>query len=267
MGRTTRVIVDNYHSAKIREHNEVKVEAITNAIILKGFSPYIENGTWWVYDNDTHLFIDTGVVATGEKGADGLNGKDGIDGRNGEKGDKGDKGEKGDPFKYSDFTPEQLESLKVKGDKGDKGDAGDSYVISEQDYEAIANIAQEGLKPLIDNKMEYLIITFNGSAFISSGKTLTYSEIKELCLDTTHFVYAQYSNRLYIPQYISNNNIFFESTYIQSDKPTMHRIAINNLNQVSQYNYDIAKESDIPSDTHINNLIDAKLGVIENGSY
>lgn len=34
---------------------------------------------------------------------------------------KGEKGDKGDPFTYSDFTPEQLESLKVKGDKGDRG--------------------------------------------------------------------------------------------------------------------------------------------------
>ena len=31
------------------------------------------------------------------------------------------KGEKGDAFTYEDFTPEQLESLKVKGDKGDIG--------------------------------------------------------------------------------------------------------------------------------------------------
>ena len=29
------------------------------------------------------------------------------------------KGDKGDPFLYDDFTPEQLEALKVKGDKGD----------------------------------------------------------------------------------------------------------------------------------------------------
>lgn len=29
---------------------------------------------------------------------------------------KGDKGDKGDPFVYSDFTPEQLDELKVKGD-------------------------------------------------------------------------------------------------------------------------------------------------------
>ena len=43
----------------------------------------------------------------------------------GEKGDTGSKGDKGDPFVYSDFTPEQLASLKgEKGDKGDKGDTG-----------------------------------------------------------------------------------------------------------------------------------------------
>lgn len=33
----------------------------------------------------------------------------------------GSKGEKGDPFRYEDFTSQQLENLKVKGDKGDKG--------------------------------------------------------------------------------------------------------------------------------------------------
>lgn len=40
----------------------------------------------------------------------------------GDKGDTGSKGDKGDPFIYSDFTPEQLASL--KGEKGDKGDQG-----------------------------------------------------------------------------------------------------------------------------------------------
>lgn len=33
-------------------------------------------------------------------------------------GEKGEQGEKGDPFTYEDFTPEQIESLKVKGDRG-----------------------------------------------------------------------------------------------------------------------------------------------------
>ena len=41
----------------------------------------------------------------------------------GPKGDIGLTGPQGEPFTYADFTPEQLEALKVKGDKGDKGDA------------------------------------------------------------------------------------------------------------------------------------------------
>ena len=41
----------------------------------------------------------------------------------GPKEDIGLTGPQGEPFKYEDFTPEQLEALKVKGDKGDKGDA------------------------------------------------------------------------------------------------------------------------------------------------
>ena len=67
-------------------------------------------------------------------------------------GPKGERGEKGDPFRYEDFTEEQLEALKVKGDtgdtgpqgpegprglrgpqgeKGDKGDKGDKFVFSD----------------------------------------------------------------------------------------------------------------------------------------
>ena len=77
----------------------------------------------------------------GEQGIQGPAGKDGVQGERGEtgpKGDKGDvgpqglkgeqgiqglKGDKGDAFKYSDFTPEQLQTL--KGEKGDKGIPGE----------------------------------------------------------------------------------------------------------------------------------------------
>ena len=39
-----------------------------------------------------------------------------IKGDTGAQGIQGFKGDKGDPFTYDDFTPEQLEALKVKGD-------------------------------------------------------------------------------------------------------------------------------------------------------
>ena len=45
------------------------------------------------------------------------------------KGDKGDRGEQGEAFKYSDFTPEQLQAL--KGEKGDKPQKGVDYWTAE----------------------------------------------------------------------------------------------------------------------------------------
>ena len=49
-----------------------------------------------------------------------------IPGAQGLPGERGPQGTKGDPFRYEDFTPEQLEALKgPKGDPGEKGDPGD----------------------------------------------------------------------------------------------------------------------------------------------
>lgn len=53
----------------------------------------------------------------GKNGIDGLNGEQGLQGIQGIQGPPGPKGE---PFKYSDFTQDQLNAL--KGPKGDKGE-------------------------------------------------------------------------------------------------------------------------------------------------
>lgn len=181
----------------------------------------------------------------GDAGATGATGPAGPQGERGPEGPQGVKGDKGDS---------------IKGDKGDRGPAGENYTITEADYRAIADmVPTEG--------MTYYIVTFTGSAFTHDGAALTFDQLKALCLDTSHFVYAQYSNRLYIPQYISNNNLFFQASYIDSDVPQIHRISINNLNQVSQYNYNLAKTSDVPTDEHINSLINTALGGVENGTY
>lgn len=73
----------------------------------------------------------------GPKGEPGTPGQRGVDGERGPKGEpfkfsdftqeqlnalKGPKGDKGEPFKYSDFTAEQL--LALKGPKGDPGSGG-----------------------------------------------------------------------------------------------------------------------------------------------
>ena len=65
------------------------------------------------------------IVIPGTQGVQGEQGKQGPQGPQGEQGPRGEqglKGDKGDPFRYEDFTPEQLEAL--KGPKGDKGEDG-----------------------------------------------------------------------------------------------------------------------------------------------
>ena len=56
----------------------------------------------------------------GPKGEPGTPGQRGADGERGPQGVQGPPGPKGEPFKYSDFTQEQLNAL--KGPKGDKGE-------------------------------------------------------------------------------------------------------------------------------------------------
>lgn len=56
----------------------------------------------------------------GVKGEPGTPGQRGADGERGLQGPPGPPGPKGDPFKYSDFTQDQLNAL--KGPKGDKGE-------------------------------------------------------------------------------------------------------------------------------------------------
>lgn len=61
----------------------------------------------------------------GPQGPPGEPGKNGIDGINGTQGPPGPPGPKGEPFRYSDFTQEQLNAL-----KGPKGDPGDSSSVT-----------------------------------------------------------------------------------------------------------------------------------------
>lgn len=71
------------------------------------------------------------------------------------------KGEKGEPFKYSDFTPEQLESLRgPQGKTGPKGQKGDSYILTDADK---TEIAQKVKLPTKTSELE------NDSDFVSDA--------------------------------------------------------------------------------------------------
>lgn len=83
----------------------------------------------------------------GKNGVDGVNGergiqgppgppgKDGINGAKGEQGIPGPPGPKGEPFKYSDFTAEQLALLKgPKGEQGPPGPPGTGANVDLSEY-------------------------------------------------------------------------------------------------------------------------------------
>lgn len=107
-----------------------------------------------------------------------------------------------------------------------------------EELEELSNFVdenKESIELLEDNKMEYAILTFNGSAIQLDGEKQNFAAIKELCLDKKHFTYLSYSNRLYIPQYVNDNNVFFEATYIDNEVPYMHRISINSRDLINVY--------------------------------
>ena len=81
---------------------EAAESAADRAEVALTKAPKIQNGTWWVFDASSQAYVDTGVKAQGERG---------IQGERGEPGQPGKPGEKGDPFRYEDFTPEQLDDL------------------------------------------------------------------------------------------------------------------------------------------------------------
>lgn len=95
----------------------LNLKNVQPVIVKKGYSPFVQDGTWWQYDESVKGYIDTGIKAEGKDGADGHDGRD---------------------FRYEDFTSEQLAALKgKKGDKGDPGEKGDQGDIGPQGEQGV----------------------------------------------------------------------------------------------------------------------------------
>ena len=209
--------------------------------------------------------------------------------------DVGLKGDKGDPFTYSDFTAEQLATLKgAKGDKGEPGKDGKSaYQYAQEsgytgtETEFSEKLAQEQLSGTTNNltptqvyeavsagipvKVQYLDSTYGLLSFTAFNIAESFTIIVSQTI-----VYA--NGEYILAELIGNksNSIWsamFTTLAQETDIPT----ALPNPNAITftgavtgSYDGDAAMTVNIPSavtDEHINSLIDTKLGVIENGSY
>lgn len=72
-----------------------KMKDLEAAFMQWPHSPRIENGEWYVYDEETGEYSSTGVPATGPQGATGPRGLQGIQGPAGPQGEPGPQGEQG----------------------------------------------------------------------------------------------------------------------------------------------------------------------------
>ena len=108
-------------------------EQITTATVDVDNNVGIPSATASVVGNTISFDFKNLKGEAGPKGDQGEKGDTGERGPQGEQGIQGSAGPKGDAFKYSDFTEDQLASLKgPKGDKGEKGDTGERGLQGEQ---------------------------------------------------------------------------------------------------------------------------------------
>ena len=261
-----------------------------------GITPHIgENGNWYIGNTDT------GKPSRGEQGVKGDKGDKGADGAPGAKGDKGD------AFTYSDFTAEQLAALKgEKGDTGPQGPTGatgaqgpagangkSAYQYAQEGgytgtEEALAEkLAQE---PLIGTTNELTPTQVREAVSVGIPVKVQYTHSTYGIISFTAFTISESLNMLASNIIIYYNGVYILVElvgYVQSGEwgfmtttlaqKTDIPAALPNPNAITftgavtgSYDGSTAKTVNIPSavtDGHINSLIDAKLGVIENGAY
>lgn len=166
---------------------------------------------------------------------------------------------KGDPFRYEDFTAEQLAALKgepgytpqkgIDYFDGKDGAPGDDYVLTDTDKTEIAELAAE----LVEIPEQ----DYGGNVAYDESQNLT-EEQKARARDN---IGAQPKGN-----YLTEVPDGYAKTSEIPTKPEDigAQPAGNYLIEVPD---GYAKTEDIPTDDHINSLINTALGVIENGTY
>lgn len=103
---------------------------------------------------------------------------------------------KGEPFKYSDFTPEQLEELKgPKGDTGEKGDTGNSgvYIGSEEPTDSDISVWIDDSE---DNTSESSDLPLEICTTINENSTDSQVPSAKATKDYVDHIFAAYDNNI-----------------------------------------------------------------------
>lgn len=112
-------IIDSGVEGKVQKEISVNlVEDTVRRIMSDDLTVLLDSGFKTELTTDLQNYIsENSEQFKGPQGERGMPGKDGVNGVEGKQGIRGEPGEKGEPFKYTDFTTEQLNNL--KGPKGD----------------------------------------------------------------------------------------------------------------------------------------------------
>lgn len=243
--------------------------------------------------------ISTDIDTLLMRGPQGIPGPKGDPGEKGEPGPKGDPGEKGEPFVYSDFTEEQLAALKGKpGATGADGKSAYQYaqdggytgtetefakklaktpLIRTSDTITVQQVidAMSAGIPVelqytgnVDGVYESLYFTdFSIKEYPEDGYTRVKSRIISTCND--HPAIVELTGYTDEPGWYVEPAPLAKIWDIPQSLPNPRALVFTGA-VTGNYDGSSEKAVNIPSkvtDAHINSLIDAKLGVIENGSY
>lgn len=110
---------------RISSGTTLKASPLQSVIYKKGYSPFIQDGTWWQYDESLKGYMDTGVPAqgpAGEQGPPGERGLTGATGAQGERGETGPQGAQGVPGDKGDKGEQGVQG--IQGERGEKGETG-----------------------------------------------------------------------------------------------------------------------------------------------
>ena len=228
-------------------------EECRDACVEMRHTPYIgENGTWLLYDINSKSYVDSGVYAKGIDGKDGYTPQKGVDYFDGKDGYTPQKGvdyfdgKDGQPFRYEDFTKEQLASLKGdKGDKGDQGERGTDGKTGADGYTPIRGIdywSEEDKEEILkDSKHIFVVSVETGmlvyptyTEYTIDSPSATYEEIKTAYEEGKKIILmCNHGDETFISAYwLSLCNVYIDDESPEDSYFCFSAIDLENLNSV-----------------------------------
>lgn len=253
-------IVDSGVEDKVQKEISINlVEDTVRRIMSDDLTVLLDSGFKTELTTDLQNYIsENSEQFKGPQGERGMPGKDGVNGVEGKQGIRGEPGEKGEPFKYTDFTTEQLNNLKgPKGDpfkytdftqsqldalKGPKGEKGNSSVnqtrlpqiLRKQYFENLEipvvdsdNGIIEQINPLNAQTVNYYFIGNVLDINEPETKTTDFPQFQQGIVTMSWTDSSVSLSNSSIQNYINTTNTAFALLHIYNGKPVLDKAYIS----------------------------------------